>query len=226
VFESLLVVAAYLFGAIPELNLLARLYGIKVQRGEDIHWALLQKVGRTPVVIGLLADAAKGAITVLVAKSLGFETLWVAVAGLAAVAGQMWPVFRRFDGERGCSISLGVMLVLAPKPFLIFWIPLLIGAAIKATPRLSVRKQSLSQALKLGRFPTGSFPLGMIIGFATMPISAWLLGEPVEITMACLALVTLLILRRLTGGLKRDLKTATNVNSILINRLLYDRNQL
>jgi hypothetical protein len=63
----------------------------------------------------------------------------------------------------------------------------------------------------------------MAIGFLVMPIASWRLGEPLVINVGLLALFVLIMVRRLTAGLKADLKANTEIRGILINRLLYDR---
>jgi len=45
-------------------------------------------------------------------------------------------------------------------------------------------------------------------------------------TLGLAAIFVAIMVRRLTVGLGADLKTTTNVRSILINRLLYDRSYL
>ena len=73
---------------------------------------------------------------------------------------------------------------------------------------------------------SNSLPLGVAVGLVLAPLSSWCLQQPVEMTLGLLALFVAIIVRRLTVGLRADLKTATNVRSILINRLLYDRSYL
>jgi hypothetical protein len=67
-------------------------------------------------------------------------------------------------------------------------------------------------------------PLGMLAAFAIAPLASTLLGQPLEMTWAFLAVFVIIIIRRLTAGLSKDLKTAsTSVGAMLLNRFLYDR---
>jgi len=63
----------------------------------------------------------------------------------------------------------------------------------------------------------------MAVGFLVLPIASWGLGEPPVITLGYLVLFILIIVRRLTVGLRDDLKANPRVRDILRNRLLYDR---
>jgi hypothetical protein len=66
----------------------------------------------------------------------------------------------------------------------------------------------------------------MAVGFFVLPIASWQLAEPVTIIIAYSVLFILLMVRRLTAGLKDDLIATGGVKSILVNRLLYDRSYL
>jgi hypothetical protein len=66
----------------------------------------------------------------------------------------------------------------------------------------------------------------MLISFALLPIITWLWGEPQATCLAFVAIFLLLVIRRLTADLSRDLKagpTSEAVITILLNRFLYDR---
>jgi hypothetical protein len=61
----------------------------------------------------------------------------------------------------------------------------------------------------------------MLVGFATAPIAAWCSREPTDITLSLLALFIIIALRRLTAGLKADLKTSNNITRVLVSRLIF-----
>ena len=98
-----LIVGAYLLGSVPQLSLLARLR--RVNLDGDFHQSLWDRGGQAIAVLGVIGEFAKGIIPVLVGKGLDFDILVVALAGLAAVCGQMWPVFSRFDGDATAAVS-------------------------------------------------------------------------------------------------------------------------
>jgi glycerol-3-phosphate acyltransferase PlsY len=219
-----LILGAYLLGSVPHLWALGRLCGTDLDG--DLHISLWRRGGRLVGGIGILVDLLKGVVPVLVGKSLGFNVLVVTLAGLVAVCGQMWPIFSRFNGEKGNSTGLAMALALAPYPLLIALIPTAVGVAIRTVPRLLDARQSLNERLKLGGPPSRSLPLGMAVGFLVLPIASLLLKEPLVITSGFSALFILVMIRRLTAGLRADLTVSTSVGSILVNRLLYDRSYL
>jgi len=216
-----LILGAYLLGSLPHLSALGKACGIALEG--DSHISLWQRGGRLIGLIGILGEFIKGVIPIMVGKSLGFNLFITALAGLAVVSGQMWPIFSRFDGERGNSTGLAMAAALAPKPLLIALVPIAIGAAIRTVPRLLDASQPLNERLKLGGAPSRSLPLGMAIGFFLLPIASWWLREPLVITSGYFALFVLIMVRRLTAGLRSDLEVNTDIKGILANRLLYDR---
>ena len=226
-----LVVGAYLLGSLPYMLLLSRARGIDLSEEKDLHIALWRKVGRIEGLSGMLVDVLKGVIPIVLGFTFNFRLVVIVSAGVAAVIGQMWPVFQRFDGEKGNTTGIGMVLTLtaashAHLVLLAFIIPALIGAGIRTVPRFIAPDQTLSERLKLGGPVSQSLPLGMAIGFTLAPLASWCLNQPLEMTLALAALFVAIMARRLTAGLGADLKTATNVISILINRLLYDRSYL
>lgn len=216
-----LILGAYLLGSLPHLSALGKLRGIKLDG--DLHINLWRRGGQLVGLIGILGEFAKGVIPVLVGYSLGFNLLIVTLAGLTVVSGQMWPIFSRFDGEKGNSIGVAMAGALTPIPLFIAAVPFAIGVAVKTAPRLLDNSLSLNQRLKFGGPPSRSLPLGMAIGFIVLPIASWGLREPPVITLGLLALFILIMVRRSTAKLRSDLTENADIKSILINRLLYDR---
>jgi glycerol-3-phosphate acyltransferase PlsY len=230
-----LVIGAYLLGSLPYMILLARARGVDLSKEDDLHMALWHKVGRLEGLSGVIVDMLKGVIPIIVGFAFDFRLAVTAAAGVAALAGQMWPVFRKFDGERGNTTGIGVVIALtmyltatysplAYVVFIIFAIPILIGISFKIIPRMMQSNQTLSERLKFGGPVSNSMPLGMGVGFAIAPLSSWCLRQPPEMTWGFLAVFVAIMIRRLTVGLSKDLKEPkTNIRSILINRVLYDR---
>jgi len=170
-----------------------------------------------------LIEFVKGAIPILVGKTLGFSLLTITIAGLAVVIGQMWPIFSKFDGEKGNTTGLAMAAALTPIPLLFTLIPIATGTALRTWPILLNTTQSLNERLKFRGPPSRSLPLGMAAGFFILPIISWQLGESLIVTSGFSALFILIMVRRLTAGLKDDLKASNDTKGIYINRLLYDR---
>jgi glycerol-3-phosphate acyltransferase PlsY len=230
-----LVIGAYLLGSLPYMVLLARARGLKLAPEEDLHMALWAKAGRLWGLSGIIVDMLKGVIPIIVGFSFHLDLAAIAASGVAAVAGQMWPVFRKFDGEKGNTTAIGFVIALtsyltatiSPFAYLVFItlaIPILIGAVTRVIPSLTAHGQTLNQRLMLQGPRSNGMPLGMLTGFALATIVSAGLGQPPEMTWALLATFIIIIVRRLTAGLSRDLKNPkTSVRAILLNRFLYDR---
>jgi hypothetical protein len=80
--------------------------------------------------------------------------------------------------------------------------------------------------MKLGGGPSLSLPLGVIIGFATTPVTSLLLNQPLPQTLGLCVMVVLLLLRRLTAGLLADLRGSSHPVRVVLNRILYDRSEI
>ncbi len=218
------VICAYLFGALPHLHLLARMARLKIEG--DLHIGLWRQGGRLAGTIGVLGDIAKGVIVILVGRLLNLDISVLAFGGLAVVIGQMWPVFSRFEGEKGNSTGLGMVIILTPLPALIALIPIITGLMVKLVPHLAAPGQSLNEKLKLGGPPSLSLPLGMAIGFLVLPFASYWLGEPPVIFWCYFALFVLIMARRAVEELGADLKLGRNRARRLARRILYDRSEI
>jgi glycerol-3-phosphate acyltransferase PlsY len=62
----------------------------------------------------LLGDVLKGAIPVLLARSLLGDDLWIASVALATFLGHLYPIFLKFRGGKGVATALGIFMVIAP----------------------------------------------------------------------------------------------------------------
>lgn len=114
---------AYLLGSIPTGLVVARFFG-----GPDPRRAgsgnlgaanLYRLLGRNAGVLTLSGDALKGALPVYLAlywlAPLGaWHDAAVAVVGLAAVLGHIWPVFLKFQGGKAVATAFGVVAALCP----------------------------------------------------------------------------------------------------------------
>ena len=116
--SSLLLLAlGYLLGSMPNGYLAGRwLKGIDLRKcgsGSTGATNVLRNVGKGPALVVFLLDVGKGALAVLLAKSFGLND-WVQVlAGLAALAGHIWPVWLGWKGGKAVATGLGMFLGLA-----------------------------------------------------------------------------------------------------------------
>jgi glycerol-3-phosphate acyltransferase PlsY len=217
---TVLVLASYLIGTAPQLKLLARLR--RVRLSGDFHENLWNKGGKGMAVAGVMGEFIKGIIPVLVARWLGFSAVATAAAGLAAVCGQMWPVFNRFDGEKGNSIGIAMVTALDLIPAVIALVFPVIALIVRTLPRLKAKTAGKGGAVFGGPY-SRALPVGMALYFLSQPFLGWWFRQPPAIIWGTTVLFLLIMLRRLTAGLTRDLKTGQGIGSIIMGRLLYDR---
>ena len=168
------VIVAYLFGSLPHLFLLAKLRGIDLNG--DYHQDLWNRGGKALGIAGVIGEFIKGIVPVLVARALGFDIVFIALSGLATVCGQMWPVFMRFDGEKGNSIAIAMSLALLPVPALVAIIPVVVAVVVRTAPRIFHVSGSRSRPPVIGGPFSRSLPLGMLACFLVLPFSAWGFG--------------------------------------------------
>lgn len=125
------IVAAYLIGSISFAVVVSRLMGLADPRtygsGNPGATNVLRTGNRVAALFTLLGDALKGVVAVLVVRYLapryGLGDITVALAGLAAFVGHLYPVFHRFQGGKGVATAAGVLLAM----------DLVIGGGVLAT---------------------------------------------------------------------------------------------
>ena len=120
----LLVVLAYLLGAIPIGLLLCRLKGIDIRTvgsGNIGATNVFRSVSKPLGILTFVGDALKGFVPAYFFPILGKCLLGCSqgqeigiLCGVAAIAGHNWPVYLKFKGGKGISTSAGVLLGIAP----------------------------------------------------------------------------------------------------------------
>lgn len=84
-------------------------------------------LGKSAFFVVLFLDAAKGALPVLVSRSLGLSPTVQLLLLFAVVLGHCYPVIHRFRGGKGAGAFVGGLLVFSPLALLAV---LLLGAAM------------------------------------------------------------------------------------------------
>ena len=110
-------VLAYLIGSLSFAVIVSRLMGLKDPRtfGSKNPGAtnVLRSGSKAAAIVTLLLDAAKGWLPVMLVrwygKPYGMEEGTMAMVGLAAFVGHLYPVFFRFAGGKGVATALGVL---------------------------------------------------------------------------------------------------------------------
>jgi acyl phosphate:glycerol-3-phosphate acyltransferase len=130
-YSILAAVAAYLIGSLSFAVIVSRVMGLKDPRtfgsGNPGATNVLRSGNKAAAIVTLLLDALKGLLPVLLVKwfgkNYGLGDGTIALAGLAAFLGHLWPVFFRFKGGKGVATFIGV----------VFGIDLVLGLATGAT---------------------------------------------------------------------------------------------
>jgi glycerol-3-phosphate acyltransferase PlsY len=116
------VLAGYLAGSLSFAVIVSRLMGLQDPRqygsGNPGATNVLRSGSKKAAVLTLLLDAFKGWLPVfLLGLGCAGQGIWagaVALVGLAAFLGHVWPVFFRFKGGKGVATAAGVLLAFHP----------------------------------------------------------------------------------------------------------------
>jgi len=116
------VLLGYLIGSLSFAVIVSRVMGLNDPRtfGSKNPGAtnVLRSGSKTAAIVTLLLDAAKGWLPVMLVrwygKPYGMEEGTMALVGLAAFVGHLYPVFFNFAGGKGVATALGVLLGLSP----------------------------------------------------------------------------------------------------------------
>jgi len=200
----LVVLAAYLMGAIPVAYIFGRaIKGIDLREYGSANVGasnVYRSVARWAVVpVGLL-EIAQGMAGIMLAKLLGQDLGLQVVAGLAAIAGQTWSVFLGFSGGRGIGPSIGFMLGLAPPVLAAFTVISLLG------------------------WPLRNFPLTVGVAIALTPLSSLITDGAGPVAAGCLGMALIVFAKRLVTN-RIGLPAEQDWRDVLLNRLLFDRDR-
>ena len=176
VMAILAVVLGYLAGSIPFGLLFTRWAGLgdvrSIGSGNIGATNVLRTGNKTLAALTLIADAAKGTIPILIMKELGGETAGL-IAGLAAFAGHLFPLWLGFKGGKGVATNIGIL-------FGLYWPLGLIFLAVWLAMAFVFRFSSLSA----------------LTASALSPLWAWLLGKPTLIVPLGLLAVLIWVMHR------------------------------
>lgn len=210
----LAIACAYVIGSISFPWLIARAYGVDLRQTGARKLGgsnLVKTVGLVPGITGGVLDGLKGFAAIVLARALGFPIEVQLLCGLAAVVGQMWPVFHRFDGGRANATGWGFAIAADPIAALIMGIPVYVAVAAR---------------LALHPRPTRVLPVAALLSFLIFPAVIYEQEGVTSTVVAGLAAFALIVIRRLTAGIRQDLATGAPVTRIVANRALYDRSEL
>lgn len=135
--------------------------------------------GKKAAAITLLGDLLKGLIPVYIAQLINAPVELIALTGLSAFLGHLYPVFFGFKGGKGVATSIGVLLGFS----------YLLGIVFVVTWLLMY---------KVGRISS----LSALIASVLSPVYAWYIVGDSYITGAALMMMLLLLWRH-KGNIKR-----------------------
>lgn len=125
---------AYLLGSISSAIICCRLLDLPDPRksgsGNPGATNVLRTGNRRAAIITLAGDVLKGLIPVLVARAFGLDGLFLALVGLAAFLGHLYPIFFGFRGGKGVATAAGAMLGLTWSAALLTLVTWLILARV------------------------------------------------------------------------------------------------
>ncbi|MCB1740712.1 MAG: glycerol-3-phosphate 1-O-acyltransferase PlsY [Gammaproteobacteria bacterium] len=114
----LMVLIGYLMGSVSCAVIVSRAFKLPDPRqggsGNPGATNVLRLGGRKAALLTLLGDILKGVLPVLFARALGLSAGLVALTGLAAFAGHLYPIFFRFMGGKGVATAGGVITTISP----------------------------------------------------------------------------------------------------------------
>jgi acyl phosphate:glycerol-3-phosphate acyltransferase len=193
-------VSAYLIGSVPVAWLLGRWRRLDLRdmgSGNPGTSNLFRNAGVGAAVLSGPLQFAQGVIPVVIARAVGGDGGFIEIVAICAVVGNGWPIWLRFNGQRGIAVATGAAAALNPALLVVLLACFAAGALARA------------------------IAVGVLAGFGLLPIAAaWIGGRGLALTCcALLAAVVLRRLERLSGDLRR---AGSEKRRIVMRRLFLD----
>jgi len=145
--DILFIMGAYLTGSLSAAIITCRIMGLPDPRSSGSKnpgaTNVLRLGGKKAAIITLLGDLFKGLLPVLAAQFMQLEMNIIALTGLAAFLGHLYPVFFGFKGGKGVATALGVYFGLYWLAGLLFVVVWLLVASISRISSLSALTATL-----------------------------------------------------------------------------------
>ena len=210
-------IATYLVASISGPQLVARMHGIDLHRVGTRNLGasnLGRHAGTMAAITGGLIDALKPPLAMLLSRSLGGDPTTVVACGVVAIVAQQWPLWHGFDGGRGNAPMYALLIALSLPAAALASLFVFAGLALAQRER---RRESTVW--------TAGTPVGVLLGFLAYPLIASAIGAEAHVVIASSVAVALVVVRRITAGLRDDLAITDDVVRVVVNRLLYDRSE-
>lgn len=174
--------AAYLIGSISTAIITCKIMGIKDPRKTGSHnpgaTNVLRHGGKKAAIITLFGDMLKGLIPVLIATQFQIEPPGIALVGLCALLGHVFPIYYGFKGGKGVATYYGVILGIS-------WQVGAIALAIWLTVAALLKISSISA----------------LISLLCTPIILWYFSQSMELTAAA-TLMSIIVFWRHTSNIR------------------------
>jgi acyl phosphate:glycerol-3-phosphate acyltransferase len=200
------VAGGYVAGTLPSTWIVATLRRGDAVRAEadraagetDAHLLITKHLGAGWTAVAAAIDVAKGFVLVTAARSLGhLSPSWLALAGLAVVAGHSFPPYLRHMAGRGMAGMAGVYLALLPLEMLVAGLVIVVGGLLRATG------------------------LASTVALAVVPVLAALQGQPGAYVWMSVAVLVLIVARRLEG-VRSVVRSGVPPGRAVIRRAVFD----
>ncbi len=172
----LVVVAAYLLGSVSSAVIVCRLMRLPDPRAQGSNnpgaTNVLRIGGKKAAAVTLIGDSLKGLLPMTAGHLLGLGPEGLAMTGLAAFLGHLYPIFFGFQGGKGVATALGVQ-------FGLYW-PVGVTVAVIWLFMAKVVKISSLSAL---------------VSMALAPVVVWVFW-PEPVLVAAQVLISLLLFWR------------------------------
>ena len=190
-----MVLLAYLIGSVPFALLFARRWGAvdlrRIGSGNLGAANVLRVSGVTAGVLVAVLDITKGAVSVMLAERFGGSAAAPA-AGLAAIAGHIYPVWLRFRGGKGVATACGVFSVLTP---------------LAIPPALAI--------FTITVYLTRYISLGSMLASVALPPIAYAIGSPAPSVAAAFAVSAIVVFRHRSNLVRLRMGTERRIGARL-----------
>jgi glycerol-3-phosphate acyltransferase PlsY len=172
----LFAVLAYLIGSISTAIITCRIMGLDDPRTTGSHnpgaTNVLRHGGKKAGIITLTGDMLKGLIPVLIVSQFQADALSIAIVGLSAFLGHLFPIYYGFKGGKGVATYYGVI-------FGVNWLVGIIAVSIWLTVAVLLKISSLSA----------------LISISITPFVLWYFSQSVALTSTAAVMSILVIWR-------------------------------
>ncbi len=131
-------ILGYLMGSLSSAVIVSKMMGLSDPRttgsGNPGATNVLRSGNRSAAILTLIGDLIKGTLAVLFAMKFTGNTNIIALTGLAAFLGHLFPIFFNFKGGKGVATAFGVFVGLSLK---VSGLMLLIWLSVAVISRIS-----------------------------------------------------------------------------------------